>query len=61
MFEAYVEQFFEPVTGGRGYSNVIRNFKYETEQEAKQKAEELKKEWGTGNFYVGVRKAIQGD
>ena len=50
MFEAYVEQFFEPVAGGRGYSTVIRNFKYESRQEANQKSRRIEKGMGYWKF-----------
>jgi hypothetical protein len=59
MFEAYVEQYFDPFSGVRKYHTTIQNFKYETRQEAVQKAEELKREWSASNFYVGVRETIE--
>lgn len=60
MFEAYVEQYFAPLMGGRGYSSVIRTFPGLTEAEAKAKVAELRKEWDqqateTYSFYCGHR------
>ena len=45
MFEAYVEQYFAPMMGSRGYSSVIRTYPGLTEVEAKAKAKELESEW----------------
>lgn len=60
MFEAYVEQYFAPSMGARGYSSVIRTYPSLTESEAKAKVAELTKEWNPqGNsrysFYCSYR------
>jgi hypothetical protein len=61
MFVAYVEQFFAPSMGSRGYSSEIRSYPGLTEDEAKAKAKELRDEWDKQatdrySFYCSFRK-----
>ena len=61
FYEAYVEQYFAPCAGGRGYSQVIRECKGLTKEEAIEMMRTLEDEFRPKDcerysFYVSYRK-----